>query len=86
MGVGTIGVVYLLILVFLLSGNVTLSIMIALIYNNYLWWEKGFQYNDVHLLINAGIILVLFSYISLHGRISRNEDRKLRELDIKEIY
>ena len=80
------GVVYLLILIFLLSGNVTLSIIVALIYNNYLWWENGFQYNDMHLLINAGIILVLFSYIYLHGQIRRNEERKLRELDIKEIF
>ena len=77
---------YLLVAAFFLTGSVSLTIVLVLLYNNYLWWEKGFQYDDMHLLINAGIILVLFSYISLHGRISRNEDRKLRELDIKEIY
>jgi len=77
---------YLLVAAFFLTGSVSLTIVLVLLYNNYLWWEKGFQYDDMHLLINAGIILVLFSYISLHGRISRNEDRKLRELDIKELY
>ena len=77
---------YLLVAAFFLTGSVSLTIVLVLLYNNYLWWEKGFQYDDMHLLINAGIILVLFSYISLYGRISRNEDRKLRELDIKEIY
>ena len=77
---------YLLVAAFFLTGSVSFTIVLVLLYNNYLWWEKGFQYNDMHLLINAGIILVLFFYISLHGRISRNEDRKLRELDIKEIY
>ena len=77
---------YLLVAAFFLTGSVSLTIVLVLLYNNYLWWEKGFQYDDMHLLINVGIILVLFSYISLHGRISRNEDRKLRELDIKEIY
>ena len=77
---------YFLVAAFFLTGSVSLTIVLVLLYNNYLWWEKGFQYDDMHLLINAGIILVLFSYISLHGRISRNEDRKLRELDIKELY
>ena len=77
---------YLLVAAFFLTGSVSLTIVLVLLYNNYLWWEKGFQYDDMHLLINAGIILILLSYISLHGRISRSEDRKLRELDIKELY
>lgn len=77
---------YLLIVLFLLTGNVTVSIGLVLLYNNYLWWSKGFQYDEMHLLINVATILVLGLYIMLHARVRRNEERKLQELNIPEIY
>lgn len=80
------GIMYLLIVLFLLSGNVTISIGLVLLYNNYLWWSKGFNFDEVHLLINAATIIVLGFYIMLHGRVRRNEERKLQELNIPEIF
>tara|TARA_B100001094_G_scaffold95258_2_gene91233 strand:- start:5106 stop:5342 length:237 start_codon:yes stop_codon:yes gene_type:complete len=77
---------YLLIVLFLLTGNVTVSIGLVLLYNNYLWWSKGFQYDEMHLLINVATILVLGLYIMLHARVRRNEERKLQQLNIPEIY
>ncbi len=80
------GLMYLLIVLFLLTGNVTVSIGLVLLYNNYLWWSKGFQYDEMHLLINVATILVLGLYIMLHARVRRNEERKLQQLNIPEIY
>ena len=77
---------YLLIVLFLLTGNASISIGLVLLYNNYLWWSKGFHYDELHLLINAVTILALGLYITLHGRVRRNEERKLRELNIPEIF
>ena len=77
---------YLLIMLFLLTGSVSISIGLILIYNNYLWWSKGFQYDEMHLLINVATILVLGLYIMLHARVRRNEERKLQQLNIPEIY
>ena len=80
------GIMYLLIVLFLLTGNVSISIGLVLLYNNYLWWSKGFQYDELHLLINAVTILTLGLYITLHGWVRRNEERKLRDLNIPEIF
>lgn len=80
------GIMYLLIVLFLLTGNVSISIGLVLLYNNYLWWSKGFQYDELHLLINAVTILTLGFYITLHGWVRRNEERKLRDLNIPEIF
>ncbi|MGB1955222.1 MAG: hypothetical protein ACPHUK_06445 [Candidatus Poseidoniaceae archaeon] len=77
---------YLLMLLLLFGGNVSLAIVVALLYNNYLWWEKGFSSNEMHLLINVISVSILILYLSLHGWVSRNEEEKLRELDIPEIY
>ena len=77
---------YLLIMLFLLTGSVSISIGLVLIYNNYLWWSKGFQYDELHLIINAVTILALGLYITLHGRVRRIEERKLQELNIPEIF
>ena len=79
-------IMYLLIMLFLLTGSVSISIGLVLIYNNYLWWSKGFQYDEMHLLINVATILVLGLYIMLHARVRRNEERKLQQLNIPEIY
>ena len=76
----------LLVMAFLLSGSVSFSIGLVLIYNNYLWWSNGFQYDELHVIVNAVTILSLSLYIALNGWVGRNEDRKLKELDIKEIY
>ena len=76
----------LLVMAFLLSGSVSFSIGLVLIYNNYLWWSNGFQYDELHIIVNAVTILTLSLYIMLNGWVGRNEDRKLKELDIKEIY
>ena len=76
----------LLVVAFLLSGSVSFSIGLVLIYNNYLWWSNGFQYDELHVIVNAVTILSLSLYIMLNGWVGRNEDRKLKELDIKEIY
>jgi len=76
----------LLVMAFLLSGSVSFSIGLVLIYNNYLWWSNGFQYDELHVIVNAVTILTLSLYIMLNGWVGRNEDRKLKELDIKEIY
>jgi len=76
----------LLVIAFLLSGSVSFSIGLVLIYNNYLWWSNGFQYDELHVIVNAVTILSLSLYIMLNGWVGRNEDRKLKELDIKEIY
>jgi len=76
----------LLVMAFLLSGSVSFSIGLVLIYNNYLWWSNGFQYDELHVIVNAVTILSLSLYIMLNGWVGRNEDRKLKELDIKEIY
>jgi hypothetical protein len=61
-------------------------IAVGLLYNNYLWWQKGFQSREIHLFINAASILFLALYILLHSKVRQNEERKLRELDIKEIF
>jgi len=76
----------LLVMAFLLSGSVSFSIGLVLFYNNYLWWSNGFQYDELHVIVNAVTILSLSLYIMLNGWVGRNEDRKLKELDIKEIY
>ena len=76
----------LFVMAFLLSGSVSFSIGLVLIYNNYLWWSNGFQYDELHIIVNAVTILTLSLYIMLNGWVGRNEDRKLKELDIKEIY
>lgn len=76
----------LLVMAFLISGSVSFSIGLVLIYNNYLWWSNGFQYDELHVIVNAVTILTLSLYIMLNGWVGRNEDRKLKELDIKEIY
>ena len=76
----------LLVMAFLIFGSVSFSIGIVLIYNNYLWWSNGFQYDELHIIVNAVTILTLSLYIMLNGWVGRNEDRKLKELDIKEIY
>ena len=76
----------LLVMAFLISGSVSFSIGLVLIYNNYLWWSNGFQYDELHIIVNAVTILTLSLYIMLNGWVGRNEDRKLKELDIKEIY
>jgi len=76
---------YLLIMLFLLTGSVSISIGLVLIYNNYLWWSKGFQYDELHLIINAVTILALGLYITLHGRVRRIEERKLQQLNIPEL-
>lgn len=77
---------YVLLVVLLLSGNVGIMIAVGLLYNNYLWWQKGFQSREIHLFINAASILFLAVYILLHSKVRQNEERKLRELDIKEIF
>ncbi len=77
---------YVLLVVLLLSGNVGIMIAVGLLYNNYLWWQKGFQSREIHLFINAASILFLALYILLHSKVRQNEERKLRELDIKEIF
>ena len=77
---------YVLLVVLLLSGNVDIMIAVGLLYNNYLWWQKGFQSSEIHLFINAASILFLALYILLHSKVRQNEERKLRELDIKEIF
>ena len=79
-------VMYVLLVVLLLSGNVGIMIAVGLLYNNYLWWQKGFQSREIHLFINAASILFLAVYILLHSKVRQNEERKLRELDIKEIF
>tara|TARA_B110000003_G_scaffold189510_1_gene188303 strand:- start:8522 stop:8767 length:246 start_codon:yes stop_codon:yes gene_type:complete len=79
-------VMYVLLVVLLLSGNVGIMIAVGLLYNNYLWWQKGFQSREIHLFINAASILFLALYILLHSKVRQNEERKLRELDIKEIF
>ena len=79
-------VMYVLLVVLLLSGNVGIMIAVGLLYNNYLWWQKGFQSREIHLFINAASILILALYILLHSKVRQNEERKLRELDIKEIF
>lgn len=76
----------LFVMAFLLSGSVSFSIGLVLIYNNYLWWSNGFQYDELHIIVNAVTLLTLSLYIMLNGWVGRNEDRKLKELDIKEIY
>ena len=76
----------LLVMAFLISGSVSFSIGLVLIYNNYLWWSNGFQYDELHVIVNAVTILTLSLYIMLNGWVGRNEGRKLKELDIKEIY
>ena len=78
-------IMYLLIMLFLLTGSVSISIGLVLIYNNYLWWSKGFQYDELHLIINAVTILALGLYITLHGRVRRIEERKLQQLNIPEL-
>jgi uncharacterized BrkB/YihY/UPF0761 family membrane protein len=75
----------LLVVAFLLSGSVSFSIGLVLIYNNYLWWSNGFQYDGLHVLVNAVAIITLVIYITLSGWVSRKEERKLRELNIPEI-
>tara|TARA_B110000008_G_scaffold258940_1_gene278318 strand:+ start:95 stop:364 length:270 start_codon:yes stop_codon:yes gene_type:complete len=82
----TMAVMYVLLVVLLLSGNVGIMIAVGLLYNNYLWWQKGFQSREIHLFINAASILFLALYILLHSKVRQNEERKLRELDIKEIF
>ena len=82
----TMAVMYVLLVVLLLSGNVGILIAVGLLYNNYLWWQKGFQSREIHLFINAASILFLALYILLHSKVRQNEERKLRELDIKEIF
>ena len=77
---------YVLLVVLLLSGNVGIMIAVGLLYNNYLWWQKGFQSREIHLFINAASILFLALYILLHSKVRPNEERKLRGLDIKEIF
>ncbi len=77
---------YVLLVVLLLSGNVGIMIAVGLLYNNYLWWQKGFQSREIHLFINAASILFLALYILLHSKVRQNEERKLRVLDIKEIF
>lgn len=77
---------YLLMLLLLLGGNVPLAIVVGLSYNNYLWWEKGYASSALHLVINVASISILILYVVLHGWVRRNEERKLRELDIPEIY
>ena len=79
-------VMYVLLVVLLLSGNVGIMIAVGLLYNNYLWWQKGFQSREIHLFITAASILFLALYILLHSKVRQNEERKLRELDIKEIF
>ena len=79
-------VMYVLLVVLLLSGDVGIMIAVGLLYNNYLWWQKGFQSREIHLFINAASILFLAVYILLHSKVRQNEERKLRELDIKEIF
>jgi hypothetical protein len=79
-------VMYILLVVLFLSGNVGMMIAVGLLYNNYLWWQKGFQSREIHLFINAASILFLALYILLHSKVRQNEERKLRELDIKEIF
>ena len=76
----------LFVMAFLISGSVSFSIGLVLIHNNYLWWSNGFQYDELHVIVNAVTILTLSLYIMLNGWVGRNEDRKLKELDIKEIY
>ena len=76
----------LLVMAFLISGSVSFSIGLVLIYNNYLWWSNGFQYDELHVIVYVVTILTLSLYIMLNGWVGRNEDRKLKELDIKEIY
>ena len=76
----------LLVMAFLVSGSVSFSIGLVLIYNNYLWGSNGFQYDELHIIVNAVTLLTLSLYIMLNGWVGRNEDRKLKELDIKEIY
>ena len=78
--------VYLLLVTFFLTGSVSFSIGLVLLFNNYLWWSKGFQYDELHILVNAVTILILGLYITLHGWVVRNEERRLRELSIKEIF
>jgi hypothetical protein len=75
----------LLVVAFLLSGSVSFSIGLVLIYNNYLWWSNGFQYDGLHVLVNAVAIMTLVIYITLSGWVSRKEERKLCELNIPEI-
>ena len=82
----TMAPMYVLLVVLLLSGNVGIMIAVGLLYNNYLWWQKGFQSREIHLFINAASILFLALYILLHSKVRQNEERKLRELDIKEIF
>lgn len=82
----TMAAMYVLLVVLLLSGNVGIMIAVGLLYNNYLWWQKGFQSREIHLFINAASILFLALYILLHSKVRQNEERKLRELDIKEIF
>ena len=77
-------VMYVLLVVLLLSGNVGIMIAVGLLYNNYLWWQKGTR--EIHLFINAASILFLALYILLHSKVRQNEERKLRKLDIKEIF
>ncbi len=76
---------YLLIGAFFLTGSISLSIGLILIYNNYLWWSNGFQYDGLHVLVNAVAIITLVIYITLSGWVSRKEERKLGELNIPEI-
>ena len=76
---------YLLVAAFFLTGSVSLSIGLVLLYNNYLWYSDGFQYDELHVLVNAVAILTLGLYITLSGWVARNEDRKLSELNIPEI-
>ena len=76
----------LFVMAFLLSGSFSFSIGLVLVYNNYLWWANGFQYDELHVIVNAVTILALGLYITLNGWVGRNEDRKLKELDIKEIF
>ena len=80
------GLMYLLMLMLLLGGSVSLAIVVGLIYNNYLWWEKDFASSELHLAINAVSISTLILYLVLHGWVRRKEEEKLRELDITEIY
>ncbi len=70
---------------FFLTGSVSLSIGLVLLYNNYLWWSNGFQYDGLHVLVNAVAIITLGLYITLSGWVARNENRKLSELNIPEI-
>ena len=42
--------------------------------------------DELHVIVNAVTILILALYILLHSKVRQNEERKLRELDIKEIF